>query len=242
MIRAGLAVIDVAIRIPSDLTPEVMVEWSKAEIGSRIVVTGTEATSLEDLMADLGSYGALSAIETVNAVRPKIQSIRSMRLHLEGRKDESEYRTVHVSFSKTIFEAMATLEEDMPLAWIHLGHGDDGSELGDNIEVLSNGAEAEDWKSTEKISRMISEGVGSMLFCILPVCYSSQSGDVLQDNPNILAIHAAERAKCHDFSKQFIQMPKWIEIPEWRAASQKSFRFAGTEIMEEHKSVSGLRN
>ena len=225
-----------AIRKPDELTPDLMVEWSKKEIGLRIVVTGTRAKCLEDLANEPGSYGALSAIETVTAVRANIQSIRTIRLDVEGRLEMngSEDQPVHVSCFETIREAMLTLE-DMPLGWIHLGHGSDGKLEGDGIARLSNVEEDEDWIRTEEISAMIADGVGPMLFCILPVCHSSQSGDVLQNNPNILAIHATDRDVCTDFSGQFIEMPKWIAMPEWRKVSSDNFTTAATNIYQKIK-------
>ena len=204
-----------AIRKPDELTPDLMVEWSKKEIGSRIVVTGIRAKCLEDLANKPGSYGVLSAIETVTAVRANIQSIRTIRLNVEGRLEMngSEDQPVHVSCFETIREAMLTLE-DMPLGWIHLGHGSDGKLEGDGIARLSNGEEDDTWTLTEKISAMIANGVGSMLFCILPVCHSSQSGDVLQSNPNILAIHATRTDSPHSLSEQLVEMPEWWRVSE----------------------------
>jgi len=207
----------VAIRKPDELTPDLMVEWSKKEIGSRIVVTGTGAKNLEDLANEAGSYGVLSAIETVAVVRSHIITLKM--IGLASASEESSplhapsYPGVYVSCFETIREAMLTLD-DMPLGWIHLGHGSDGKLEGDGIARLSNGEEDDTWTLTEKISAMIANGVGSMLFCILPVCHSSQSGDVLQSNPNILAIHATRTDSPHSLSEQLVEMPEWWRVSE----------------------------
>ena len=227
-----------AIRNPTELTPDVMVEWSLAELGSRIVVTGTGATSLEDLANESASYGVLCAIETVIAVRSDILTVRLARYASrfeEGSDSNSpvpNYPDAYVVCFRTIREAMATLET-MPLAWIHLGHGDyeydesesdDEGHWGDKHALLSDGEDEGDWIRTEEISGMISKGVGSMLFCILPVCFSSHSGDVLQSNRNILAIHATELGKPHSAS------PQLLEMPGWKAASESSLSGASTII------------
>ena len=231
--------IDVAIRKPSELTPDVMVEWSLAKLGSRIVVTGTGATSLEDLANESVSYGVLCAIETVIAMRSDILTVRLARYSskLEEGSDSNipvpNYPDAYVMCFRTIREAMATLEYTMPLAWIHLGHGDyeydesesdDEGHWGDKHAWLSDGEDEGGWIRTKEISGMISKGVGSMLFCILPVCFSSRSGDVLQSNRNILAIHATELKKPHSVS------PQLLEMPGWKAASEASLLPAITSI------------
>ena len=228
-----------AIRNPTELTPEVMVEWSLAELGSRIVVTGTGATSFEDLANESESYGVLCAIETVIAMRSDILTVRLARYafkHEEGSDSNIPvpyYPDAYVMCFRTIREAMATLEYTMPLAWIHLGHGDyevdesetdDEGHWGDEYAWLSDGEDEGDWIRTEEISGMISKGVGSMLFCILPVCVSSHSGDVLQSNSNILAIHATEFGKPHSAGSQL------LEMPGWKAASEASLLGAITII------------
>ena len=227
--------IGVAIRKPSELPPDVMVEWSLAELGSRIVVTGTGATSLEDLANESESYGVLCAIETVVAARFHIQCLRVIKWAAgeDLSANAPSYTNAYVSCFETIREAMSTLEEDMPLAWIHLGHGDyeydesesdDEGHWGDEYAWLSDGEDEGDWIRTEEISGMISKGVGSMLFCILPVCFSSHSGDVLQSNRNILAIHATELDKPHSAS------PQLLEMPGWKAASEASLLPAITRV------------
>ncbi len=227
-----------AIRNPTELTPDVMVEWSLAELGSRIVVTGTGATSLEDLANESVSYGVLCAIETVIAMRSDILTVRLARYASrfeEGSDSNSpvpNYPDAYVVCFRTIREGMAKLVT-MPLAWIHLGHGDyeydesesdDEGHWGDKHALLSDGEDEGDWIRTEEISGMISKGVGSMLFCILPVCVSSHSGDVLQSNRNILAIHATELDKPHSAS------PQLLEMPGWKAASEASLLPAITSI------------
>jgi hypothetical protein len=211
-----------AIRKPEELTPDLMEEWAKADIGSRIVVTGTRANCLEDLANCSESYGVLCAIETVIAVRSNIIGVELIQCASEGDFAISApiHSDAYVMCFKTIREALSTIGDEMPLAWIHLGHGDydyqieedDEGEWGDDYATLSNGEEEGDWIRTEEISKIISEGTGSMLFCILPVCCSSNSGDVLQNNSNILAIHATRTDKPHSVSEQLLEMPEWMPV------------------------------
>ena len=165
-----------------------MEEWSKKKIGTKIVVTGTSANSLDDLANCSESYGVLCAIETVIAVRSNIICVELIQYSSEDDFSISvpNHSDAYVVCFETIREAMSTIEDEMPLAWIHLGHGDydyqieedDEGEWGDDYATLSNGEEEGDWIRTEEISKIISQGTGSMLFCILPVCCSSNSGDV----------------------------------------------------------------
>ena len=232
-----------AIRKPEELTPELMEEWSKADIGSRIVVTGTRANCLKDLANCSESYGVLSAIETATAVRSYILNVKLVQYSSEGVSagDAPPHSDAYVVCFETIRDAMATLDSNMPLAWIHLGHGDydyqvDGEDeegkWGDDYATLSNGEEEVDWIRTEEISGMISKGVGSMLFCILPVCCSSNSGDALQNNPNILAIHATRTDKPQSWSEQL------LEMPEWKTASERCFVGAATAIAKRYSLTS----
>ncbi len=226
-----------AIRKPEELTPDLMEEWSKTDIEARIVVTGTRANCLEDLANCSESYGVLSAIETVTAVRSDILGVKLVQYSSEegSARDAHRHSEAYVVCFETSREAMTTLDFNMPLAWIHLGHGDydyqvDGEneegEWGGNYATLSNGEEEGDWIRTEEISDIISEGTGSMLFCILPVCCSSNSGDALQNNPNVLAIHATRTDKPHSLAEQL------LEMPEWKSVSEKCFLGATTAIVK----------
>ena len=115
-----------AIRKPEELTPDLMEEWSKTDIEARIVVTGTRANCLEDLANCSESYGVLSAIETVTAVRSDILGVKLVQYSSEGvlARDAPRHSEAYVVCFETIREAMTTLDFNMPLAWIHLGHGD----------------------------------------------------------------------------------------------------------------------
>lgn len=206
-----------AIRNPTELSADIMRTWSSASLGSRIVVTGTEAQSLEELSNHpFTPLGALLAIETVIKVRGHISSAKCLDPNFQPFSD------AQVVCWKTIQEFMDTLDHTIPLAWIHLGHGDfeyeiDGEDedgdWGADYAMLSNGESEGDWIRTEKISKAISESKGSdsILFCILPVCKSSHSGDVLQSNRKVLAIHATELGSPHDGSSQLLEMQNWEE-------------------------------
>ena len=170
-----------AIRNPTELSADIMRTWSSASLGSRIVVTGTEAQSLEELSNHpFTPLGALLAIETVIKVRGHISSAKCLDPNFQPFSDAK------VVCLKTIQEFMDTLDHTIPLAWIHLGHGDFEYEIGGENEdgewgadyaMLSNGEYEGDWIRTEKISEAISvsKGSDSILFCILPVCKHSVS-------------------------------------------------------------------
>ena len=207
-----------AIRNPTELSADIMRTWSSTSLGPRIVVTGTEAQSLEELSNHpFTPLGALLAIETVIKVRGHISSAKCLDPNFQPFSD------AQVVCLKTIQEFMDTLDYTIPLAWIHLGHGDfeyeiDGEdeedgEWGADYAMLSNGESEGDWIRTEKISKAISESKGSdsILFCILPVCKSSHSGDVLQSNRKVLAIHATELGSPHNGSSQLLEMQHWEE-------------------------------
>ena len=206
-----------AIRNPTELSADIMRTWSSASLGSRIVVTGTEAQSLEELSNHPSTpLGALLAIETVIKVRGWISCAKCTDPNFQPFSD------AQVVCWETIQEFMDTLDHTIPLAWIHLGHGDfeyeiDGEDedgdWGADYAMLSNGESEGDWIRTEKISKAISESKGSdsILFCILPVCKSSHSGDVLQSNRKVLAIHATELGSPHDGSSQLLEVQNWEE-------------------------------
>tara|TARA_B100001105_G_scaffold233031_1_gene206647 strand:+ start:416 stop:1105 length:690 start_codon:yes stop_codon:yes gene_type:complete len=207
-----------AIRNPTELTADTMRAWSSASLGSRIVVTGTSAKSLEELSNHpFTPFGTLLAIETVLKVRGHILTAKLLR-----DPNSQSFSDAQVVCFETIREFMDTLEHTIPLSWIHLGHGDygyekdgedDDDEWGDVYAMLSDGEDEGDWIRTEEISKSISESKGkdSMLFCILPVCRSSHSGDVLQSNRKVLAIHATELGSPHDGSPQLLEMQHWEE-------------------------------
>ena len=206
-----------AIRNPTELSADIMRTWSSASLGSRIVVTGTKAKSLEELSNHpFTPFGALLAIETVLKVRGHIFTAKCLD------PNSQPFSDAQVVCLKTIQEFMDTLDHTIPLAWIHLGHGDfeyeidgedDAGEWGDDYAMLSNGESEGDWIRTEKISKAISESKGSdsILFCILPVCKSFHSGDVLQSNRKVLAVHATELGSPHDGSPQLFEMQHWEE-------------------------------
>ena len=108
-----------AIRNPTELSADIMRTWSPASLGSRIVVTGTEAQSLEELSNHRSTpLGALLAIETVNKVRGWISCAKCTDPNFQPFSD------AQVVCWETIQEFMDTLDHTIPLAWIHLGHGD----------------------------------------------------------------------------------------------------------------------
>lgn len=212
-----------AIRNPTELSADIMREWASVNLGSRIVVTGTSAESLEQLSNDFDTaFGVLLAIESVIYVRKKIFHTKEYRDVPKG-TIPTKFPDAHVVCLKTIHEFIDTLDHTIPLAWIHLGHGDfeyeidgedDGGEWGADYAMLSNGEPQGDWIRTVEISKAISESKGkdSMLFCILPVCLSSHSGDVLQSNPKILAIHATELdSPTDDGTAQLLDMQYWVD-------------------------------
>ena len=239
-----------AIREASELTGEVIEEWSRewANLGSRIVVTGTSATSLSDLLNLPSSYGVLSAIETVTELRSRIRNVVMISWSKEeqGNSEAPEVPTDETDANlicfRTIREALATFEYTMPLAWIHVGHGDYDAWLGDEIAKLSDGeydsGDIDEWVETSEIDSILRRCEGKMLLCILPVCQSTYSGDILQDNPNILAVHAIHGGKPnegHEFYYADDGGPrgKWKSLgvwSDWRESASKAANEAGRAI------------
>jgi len=205
-----------AIRNPSQLDAKVMEVWTYSSVGSRIVVTGTEAKSLEELANHPSTpYGTLLAIETVIKARNHLFCSQSLIAGKGNRKFPKDH-VVEVVCMETINEFIVELAHTKPLAWIHLGHGDyennpNDEECETGQAMLSDGESEDNWIPTDRISNTISESQGkeSIMFCILPVCCSSQSGDVLQENRNILAIHATASDKVSDGSPQLLEMSRW---------------------------------
>ena len=238
-----------AIREASELTGEVIEEWSRewTDLGSRIVVTGTSATSLSDLLNLPKSYGVLSAIETVTELRSSIRTVVNLSWIKEKQGDSGAVEPPDATDDnlicfRTIREALATFEYTMPLAWIHVGHGDYDAWLGDEIAKLSDGEydsdDIDEWVKTSEIDSILRRCEGKMLLCILPVCQSTYSGDILQDNPNILAVHAIHRDKPnegHEFYYADDGDPggKWKSLgvwSDWREAASKAVNGAGRAI------------
>ena len=238
-----------AIREASELTGEVIGGWSRewANLGSRIVVTGTSATSLSDLLNLPKSYGVLAAIETVTELRSSIRTavnfswIKDKQGDLGAVKPPDAADAELICF-RTIREALAAFEYTMPLAWIHVGHGDYDAWLGDEIAKLSDGeydsGDIDEWVETSEIDSILRRCDGKMLLCILPVCQSTYSGDILQDNPNILAVHAIHGGKPnegHEFYYADDGDPrgKWKSLgvwSDWRESASKAANEAGRSI------------
>ena len=196
-----------AIREPNGLNHDLMKQWISADFGSKIMVTATKASSINELMNNRETpYGTMLAIETAIKARRVLIGFQRQCAKKDLRREVSPSPQVEISCMETISEFMIELEETMPFAWIHLGHGEI-----DGQASLSNGEAHGEWVPITEISNKISSsrGRGAMMFCILPTCYSFQSGEVLINNKRIMAIHATADDEVTDGQDQLLDMQKW---------------------------------
>ena len=169
-----------------------------------LVITGVPTTkdgkpiweSVDDLISSPYSHGFLEAIGAVT------QIIKSVQLYLFSAQDDvPELRIRFVAKIRDVFDQNKGWKN--PLAWIHIGHGqkcfdyklladleDWEPEEYDEIPGISDGHEDEDFISSEWLRDAIRMMHGELLFVGLPLCFSSQIGEVLMQSGKIIKIHA----------------------------------------------------
>lgn len=169
-----------------------------------LVITGVPTTkdgnpiweSVDDLVSSPYSHGFFEAIGAVT------QIIKSVQLYLFSAQDDvPELRIRFVAKIRDVFSQNKGWKN--PLAWIHIGHGqkcfdykllddleDWEPEEYDEIPGISDGHEDEDFISSEWLRDAIRMMHGELLFVGLPLCFSSQIGEVLMQSGKIIKIHA----------------------------------------------------
>ena len=169
-----------------------------------LVITGVPTTkdgnpiweSVDDLVTSPYSHGFFEAIGAVT------QIIKSVQLYLFSAQDDvPELRIRFVAKIRDVFGQNKGWKN--PLAWIHIGHGqkcfdykllddleDWEPEEYDEIPGISDGHEDEDFISSEWLRDAIRMMHGELLFVGLPLCFSSQIGEVLMQSGKIVKIHA----------------------------------------------------
>ena len=152
--------------------------------------------SVDDLVSSPYSHGFFEAIGAVT------QIIKSVQLYLFSAQDDvPELRIRFVAKIRDVFDQNKGWKN--PLAWIHIGHGQKcfGYKLLDDLEDwepeeydeipgISDGHEDEDFISSEWLRDAIRMMQGELLFVGLPLCFSSQIGEVLMQSGKIIKIHA----------------------------------------------------
>ena len=169
-----------------------------------LVITGVPTTkdgkpiweSLDDLVSSPYSHGLIEAIGSVT------QIIKAVQLYLSfNQENVPDLRIRFESRIRDVFSQNKGWKN--PLAWIHIGHGqkcfeykllDDLEEWEpeeyDEIPGISDGHEDEDFISSEWLRDAIRMMHGELLFVGLPLCFSSQIGEVLMQSGKIVKIHA----------------------------------------------------
>ena len=192
-----------------------------------LVITGVPTTkdgkpiweSVDDLISSPYSHGFLEAIGAVT------QIIKSVQLYLFSAQDDvPELRIRFVAKIRDVFSQNKGWKN--PLAWIHIGHGqkcfdyklldnleDWEPEEYDEIPGISDGHEDEDFISSEWLSDAIKMMQGVLLFVGLPLCYSTQIGEVLMQSGKIVKIHAPYEFKVSE-SLEFYDARNGRILPE----------------------------
>ncbi len=169
-----------------------------------LVITGVPTTkdgkpiwgTVDDLVSSPYSHGFFEAIGAVT------QIIKAVQLYLSF--DQENVPELRIRFESKIRGVFGQNKGwKNPLAWIHIGHGqkcfdykllddleDWEPEEYDEIPGISDGHEDEDFISSEWLRDAIRMMQGELLFVGLPLCFSSQIGEVLMQSGKIIKIHA----------------------------------------------------
>ena len=152
--------------------------------------------SLDDLIREPYSHGFIEAIGAVT------QIVKSVQLYLFSKQDkEPEFKIRFNAKIRDVFNQDKGWKN--PLAWIHIGHGqksfdykliedleDWEPEEYEEIPGISDGHEDGDYISSEWLRDAIKLMQGELLFAGLPLCYSTQIGEILMESDKIVKIHA----------------------------------------------------